>query len=509
MKKNISYSDKVSGGNFTSTDANEIKSVVNSNSDELFNKYKNYGSGIQKFLMKLRSDDTRYKEISIGVAGDSILGRWNISPDELVAYLTSLYPNKTFTKIQVKLGGTGSPYFMAGLWQLCNYSPDLVIIMEYEGWSENDYLNTMFRYLRKYSSSDIAVIPWSMHKTEMDKLSAGNISGFISGQDNTIMKVFLSMCSNYGAQMIDVRQPLIPKLISGEVVSTDVLVDDLHPNDAGIHLWVEEFDKHFSPIWDYEHLQYNGVEKFFNISFFREALEMPDVTDFVLSGTWDTNLVNNETIGIEKCLRTSDTGAYIEFYFEGIGFELHQYNGAIGQLGILIDDVAPSTFMKNVADQIYAANELEKMYKCIVNSNLLADSESSRLFYLKVQTVTRVDGEVTECTYKLIDITKGSIIVEENLNALADETIEYDGGSITIPAQYAGVQNLRSDSETPFAVDAIWQLYIRKHYSDSVTQTADGLRKITRFTGLERKKHKIRIIRQSGTINLESFMELK
>ena len=203
-------------------------------------------------------------------------------------------------------------------------------------------------------------------------------------------------------------------------------------------------------------------------------------------------------------MRTSDTGAYVEVEIDGIGFELHHYGAAVGQIGVLIDGVAPSTFMKNIPDQIYASNELEKMYKCIVNSNLLDDDESSRLFYLKVQTVTRVDGVITECTYKLIDITNGSYVVKENLNALADETISYDGGSITIPANYASVQNLRSESATPFAVNAIWQLYIRKYWSDAITQTTDNVRTITRFTGLDRGKHTIKILRNSGTINIES-----
>ena len=184
--------------------------------------------------MKLRSQDPRYKKINVSILGDSILGVWNGSAYELVTYLSGLYPDKTFEKRQIKLGGTGSPYFMAGMWQICHYNPDLIIIIEYEGWTENDYLETMFRYFRKYTSSDIAVIPWSLHAVEMDKLSAGNIDGFIEGQDQIIRQNFFTLCSKYGVQIIDVHQPWFRVLLDGTETSATLLADTLHPNSHGL-----------------------------------------------------------------------------------------------------------------------------------------------------------------------------------------------------------------------------------------------------------------------------------
>lgn len=487
-------------GNFES----DVVDNSNANFTQLYNRSKGYGSKIQKFLMKLRSEEDRYETIRIGLIGDSILGFWEASGYDFIAYLQSLFPNKIFEKLVIKLGGTGSAYFQAGVWEMANYNPDLIIIGEWESYSEVDWLENMFKTFRERCSSDIAIYPFSMISTDMDLLSANDISGFIIGETQQYRNWYFSISQKYNCEILDIHQPWIKVLLDGTETSSTLLQDTIHPTDLAFSYWYEELDNHFSPTWDYEQMSYHNDGKYFKTIYFRESIQIPDFTEVLNSGTWDVNeaLIDNSI----ACLRSSTPNDYIEFIINGIGFELSHFGDAVGQYGLLIDGVAPNTLLRDYATE-NGGSELQRMYKIIVNSNILDNDEAERAFYFTVLTVTRdVDDNITSLTYEIEDVTNAVVVGEGE--ATQDETFTYNGGSFTLPAMYAGVPNLRDVNNT-FVVGYSSQFNIKKNWYDTIDISADNLTTVTRIFGLDRGDHTVRLTVNSGTVNLDSIMELK
>ena len=170
--------------------------------------------------------------------------------------------------------------------------------------------------------------------------------------------------------------------------------------------------------------------------------------------------------------------------------------------------VNPNTLIKDYAD--CHSGYLSRPYKVIINSNILANDETQRQFRFTLGTIVRNGSNIiTSAPYTLTDVTKAATVGTGNFNA--DSTFSYDGGSITVPSQYCAYPNLREYTllDIPSVVGSVFDFYIRKNWYNTVDVTDTDLTTTTRIYGLERGNYTIKITRNSGTINLDSIMELK
>lgn len=479
----------------------------NDNFDELYQKP---GIRMQKFLSKCIAPSNILKDDTIRVCliGDSISGSYSSSTVWFFDVLPTLYPNANFEFKLVSLGGTGSDYILSCTQELINWNPDLVFFMEYENnLIQFEYSRIILREFRSKTNSDICIVPWTLRKGDMDYLTAKDHTNWIASDSYSHRAALAKLASENNAEYIDWHILMIQKLWDGDVDSDHYFdgAETVHPNDNFFVDANEIIKNHFI---DYSKVENNKIftnvfllnnpTDGIDITQLTECVALPDITDITKSGTW--SIVSADTDKSNDVIQSSTSTDYLEKTINGIGFELSHFGGAVGQFGILIDGVAPNTLLKDYQTQFTAIGggtlgSTARPFKVIVDSNVLSNDEDERVFSITMTSSTAYTlRDVTNAT----DIRTGALISQ-------DEVFSVTGGQLTVPYKYANVANFRQTITSGMS----WQFSIKKNWYNTVDIAADSLTTVTRIFGLERGEHTIKLTVNSGTVNLDSIMELK
>lgn len=487
----------------------------NNNFNEL---YTSAGSRMSRFLNKLNTPASLLKDdtIRICLIGDSISGSYALGDYWFFNIIASLYPDVS-SRMQFKkvsISGTGSDYMIAPCQELINWNPDLVFWMEFEGGTyQHDYSRIILKQFREKTSADICIVPWSMYKTDMQYLYDNDIVNFRTTATYAMRGVMMDLANEFNAEWIDWHRLIMKKLWNKEVTTSYYFGDGetVHPLDTYFADANEVIENHFIEnlrvvsnklfLNNYLINRYNQSRK--HIYFF-EANDIPGLHDITKSGTWTS--VNIDTSKTYDAIQSSDTGAYLETKFNGIGFELAYYGSHIGEFGILVDGVALSTLLKDYFTQFTAVSggvlgSTGRPFAVIINSHCVSDA--TPVINLKL-TVTS-NNNAGNIAYTLYDNDTSANLGTGNFNT--DSNFNVGDGTITIPQYFAKVLNAREDAT--HKLSGSYYFSIAKNWYDSVTVAADSTTRVIRVFGLENKQHTIRITRNSGTITLDSLMELK
>lgn len=480
----------------------------NNNFNEIFQRP---GSRMQHFLAKVNAPASILKDSTIRVAliGDSIAGGWALSDHWFFNQLPLIYPQATFEFKLVSFGGTGANFQIACVNEIVNWDPDLVLYMEYENnLVQFEYTRRTLIELTDKTNSDICLVPWTLRKGDMDYIAAKNHSAWIAGQSYSHIIALIQLCAEFNIEYINWHYDVIPGLWDGTYTSANFFdgAETIHVNDYFYEVANNSIKRHFARYSDTLDgniflnnylLNSYAPQKTKQIAL-AEAITLPDLTKATKSGTWSVVSVNTDKS--YEVLRSSTPTDYIERKFTGIGVELSYFGGHVGEIGILVDGVALSTLLKDYQTQFTAVGggvlgSTNRPLKVIVNSNILTNAETERVFKITMTSAT---------AYTLYDVTAGNTVVDTG-SISSDKTVSYLGGSITIPAMYANIANF-----VPTIVSGTsWQFSLKKNWYDSVAVSADNLTHTVRIFGLERKEHTVRMTCNSGTISLDSLMELK
>lgn len=473
---------------------NDIVGNSNDNFTEIFNKGVNYGKGIQRFLSKLRNQvNQKNTTIRIAWIGDSITEKWIASASSPASYFAARYPDLTFEYRNIAWGGTGSDYIVSGAIEVINFNPDLIVYGEWETLPSAELSETIFAMFNDLTSADVMLFPFTMSSGDMQFFVDNDMVSYKASNIYQVRKWWATMVQKYNFGYLDIHQPWMRTLLDGSESIATLSLDGLHVTDHAYTYTWETMDLAFSDNYDNEHLIYNESKEFKTI-YLPDVIKLPDVTKIIKSGTW----VNTQPT-LDKtnwAIQSNQAGAYIETTFEGIGIELAHFGANIGVFDILINGVQPSTLLKDYA--IMSGQYLHKVYKCIVNTNVLSNND------LDNTTANNLYLEFTSATeYKVMKSVNSTLVTTGNINS--DNTFAWLAGSLTIPALYGGITNFRGT----FVAGQIFGIAFYKNWKNQITQAADSLTTVTRLFGLPRGTHTLRLTVVSGTVNLDSIMELK
>jgi hypothetical protein len=498
--------------------------IIDKSNNNFEDLYQNTGSRIQRFLMKCNE----YKPYSldqtvrVSLVGDSIAELWQRTSFFINNILTSLYPNVTFEFRHIISGGTGARQMLGSLGDLIGWNPDLVIFMEYEApKSDIDYCDTFLRILSERTSSEFAIIPWTLQRPAMDLIASKNISGFNTSEYAIIRQVMFSVGIRNNAEIIDWHRVPMSNLFKGINTSADYYTgaEIIHPDITKIFYeqGAETVTRHFSPLLT-TITDPNGEMDFVNNSSIHtpsniqkesilrlsEAVDSADFSDITVSGTLTTSYTKKDNTG--QMLIMSTIGDYIEFKFTGVGFILSYLADIIGQIGFTIDGVVPSTLIPDYATMFWSGtvgvllNSGKRPYKVFVNSNILDNNVNKQNFKLTITS----NNNLGNIAYTLYDADNNTNYGNGNFNT--DSTFAINGGELMIPNKYAGMLNYTEVSGLYLSGDYFFS--VEKNRYDSISITDEDLTKYVRFTGLERKEHTLRITNLAGTVKLDSFKSL-
>jgi hypothetical protein len=469
------------------------KTQLNNNFEYIF---QNVGSKLQRFYSKVNSSNVFKDEtIRIVIWGDSLL---NIYIATLKAFLNATYPEKTIEYKEVHQGGTGSNYHISMLWESINWNPDLIMCFEHEGFGiQGEIEETVFKLIKDKTSSDVVLIPWSITLSDMAylHLPIQDIPAWKNSASYKIRQWFSAMASKYNFLMIDWNLTAIRDLMKGTITPSDLHADAVHYSNLFYSNYSHPvIQSHFSELHLGEHYNHHFGDYFRSIYFF-EPLILPDVSDIEINGTWSDVAVNLDKTSVAA--ESSDSNAWMKAKINGIGFELAYFGHYTAQIGlfIVVDgvDTPLSTILKDYATS--PNNSQVGPYKVIVDTNILSNNETQREFRITMTSATAYTlRDVTNST----DIRTGCLISQ-------DEVFSVTGGQLTIPANYAKITNWRGT----IANGQTYTFYVRKNWYDTIDVTATSLTHVIRVFGLERGEHIIKVKCNSGTISLDSIMELK
>lgn len=484
---------------------------VNNNFDDL---YCRSGSRMQRFLTKAATPSFLLKDetVRVCVVGDSVMNTWKNSSLYILDMLPIIYPNATFEFKDIIYGGTGNEYINSSMWDIINWNPDLVIYMDYESiYYRVDFSRIILRELRNRTSSDIAIVPYTILRTGMEFIQAKNFSGWLDSTSYQIRMFFEQLASDFNAEFIDIHEIIIKYLWDGTYTVDRYYVEGegVHPGD---NYWIDAYPAILRHFGDNNLLVDNKVivnKQLFNnysngivYKYFSEAIYYPDLTSIIKNGTW---AANNVTVDKSNTmLTTSEASAYVETTFFGTGFELAYINNAVGEFKIEIGLnggvlASPSNLLKDYASIIYnypvsTPVSINGPLKVIVDSNILSNSEESRIIEIETTSST---------AYKVTDITNSTLLGTGIISN--DGVFSCTGGQFTIPAYYSSALNFRGSIVT----GTKYRFYIKKNWFDAVITESSNSTGVIRIFGLQKSTHTLRITHLSGTISLDSIMELK
>jgi hypothetical protein len=496
MKQNISDSGTAGTG------------FIDPSNNNFSQLYINPGFGAQKFLSKCATPNSLLKDPTIRVRfiGDSILGGWYNSGCSFSDMLKLIFPDKisNFDFSYSIMGGTGSDFMMAKAWEYINDNPDLLVFMEYETITKNyQQAREILRMFRKYTNSDIVIIPQTILKGDMQYLYDNNLSSWKTSQTYAMRRAQLRLRAEFNTGWIDIQEPVMTKLWNNTVAVSYYFsgAETVHPDNTFyadgsnvFYKYLEDLSSVIDNKMYINNLMYNQTTYQLNQKYLCNAKELPDLTDITLSGTWE--IANPNTDKSYSTLNSSEAGAYAQTKINGIGFMLCYYGLTTGEIGIKVDDVDLNTLLKDYATMpSINSGSGGVIQKVIVSSNILANAETSRQFRITMTSATQ---------YTLRDVTN-STDIRTGCSISTDESFTVTGGILIIPANYFGVSNFRNT----FTTGHIYNFYVKKNWYTTISATNNSLTNTVRIIGLERGVHTVKLICNSGTISLDSIVEYK
>lgn len=188
-----------------------------------------------KNLMKRAANG---ESLVIGFLGGSITqGSLSSTPKTCYAYLVyewwkKSFPNAAFSFVNGGIGGTTSHYGGARAWKdvLC-YRPDIVTVDfsvndDANEFFEETYEGTLRRLLAAPSSPAVVVLNNVFYDTGKNAQDYHN-----------------RIADHYGIPYVSIKDTVYPDVESGKIVRADITPDNLHPNDKGHRLVVDEICK--------------------------------------------------------------------------------------------------------------------------------------------------------------------------------------------------------------------------------------------------------------------------
>jgi len=447
------------------------------------------GANISRFLSKVWSKQSSYDDIyrqptiKVSMIGDSIVNSIQASPNKIENILATQYPNVRFEYMHVALGGMRAAQMMPKVWEIINWNPDLIIYGEWEdyiqSWKDRHYWESIIRLFRDYSQADIALFAHSIVQPSAEFLAANDIQGYLTGtysQTHRVRSTFMSIAKKYNCEFMDFQQPIIEGLLDGTYTVSNILNDFVHPTTLACQIWGNVMKQHFVPIWEHEtYAQVTGVNPQ-KTYYLQEAITMPDIKQFRTTGNWSRNV---------DCMLKSDANdSTIELESESCsGWQL-VYKNTGKNFSLLIDGKQPSDVLPQYATQP-TGNQFAKIQKVEVSGLVLADQQSEHKYKLVVTGLTRNAGsnnKLTELKYNLVDVANGTVL-QTGCDAFADTIVNIGAGSLLIPKEYAGQQNIIDSGydvnypEPPANVIRVgdeFEFSVKKNYHETVTTTSDG-----------------------------------
>lgn len=494
------------------------------------NSQYNIGLGLQRFYAKVWSksygwDDT-YKQKTIKVVSfaDSIGN--SIGEQRFKSLLSSAYPDITFEWMFVHYGGSGAWHMLAKAKEAIMFNPDLVFIGEWETYGKNfadqQTLDTLIMLFKQHTQADIALWAHSLRRESTTLLEANNITDYLSSYTHRIRCAMMSYARKYSCEFMDIQQPVIQKLLLGEMTSDDVFAsatDVIHPSQATVTIFMQEMQKHFLPVWGNEAISNNIGNNPQVTRIFSEAIEMPDISHIKVTGTCSWEKVNTDRSGQ---LLKADEGAIIEFDLNNCcGCEITTFGKYAGSYKTYIDGLPASSVIKDygtcaispdAAENNSMAGIFSRIHKIVVVDNILADNESVLPFKI---VVTSVDftGDAASIGYDLYQNT--TKVGSGNINQ--NSVFTYREARILVPSTYGFDNNYRSSEydtnyPAPSNIEAIevgdeFNFEVRKGAVDTMSITADNLTHANNLLGLKRGCYKVKLEVVNGSVCFDSYME--
>ncbi|MDR1455604.1 MAG: hypothetical protein LBJ01_08135 [Tannerella sp.] len=499
----------------TKKEMQDAISSIGGNSDRNANMI---GIGLQRLYAKLWSKskgwDDIYKqdEIRIVSFADSIgnsIGEGNFN-----SVLSYAFPSVTFKWMFVNYGGSGPQHMLAKAREAIMFNPDLVLCGEWETYStdfkDQQPLDTLIMLFREYSQADIALWAHSLRRESTDLLEAGDIDGYLDSYTHKIRCMYMAYSHKYGCEFMDLQQPLLVQLITGEKTSDDLFansMDVVHPSPYTVGIFVEQMKKHFPAMWNNENIANNICGRYQTTHLLSEAVVLADMSAIRLTGNASFEQTTASRSGnLIKC----ETGSTLEWNMEGVtGCEITTFGKYTGAYEVYINGEPARNLIKDYTT-CTDADFFARIHKAVIIENILADSEVGKYFKF---VITSVDFSGAGIGY---DLYQGNMLVGSG-NTNGDGSFGYNGGIISVPAYYGFTRNWRSgeyDTNYPppsnivaIKVGDVYDFKVMRGTQNLVTVTNNNQTERNELVGLKKGSYSIRVEVVSGAVCFDSYME--